>query len=394
MVKPICFCCRTPREKFSTDDLIMQFADGSFICENCTFVICDKFKSIRSTGPQNVKSVINSVDLTASAIKSRLDEYVIGQDDAKRALCITISQHLMRIKTGVDYKNNLLIAGPSGSGKTEMYRALCTLGLPMIEFNCSALSPSGYIGDSVSSMIDRLYMNSNKDVEATQKGIIFLDEFDKLAHGEGEKNEFKHKSIQQEFLKIIEGTDVVIKSMNAPDVLINTKNILFIAAGAFVGLNKKAESKPQNVISLSNQATIETKTVSEEEYSDKLIEFGLMTELVGRFPIVTEVHKLSPQDYFNILLISKNSPIVQVKELLKSQNVDIDFDVQLITKWSQLAQKLKTGARGLKSLVDNAVSDIFMDIKTYHGAKLLVVVDGDKTKITEVKHELLLLGAA
>lgn len=366
-----CISCKRSSAALDAKNILFNFEGGEAICDSCVRKLDAHAKTIAP-----VNNPVEVPKISASQVLATLNKYVVSQDEAKKAVAVAVSQHLIRINTGVNYKSNLLLFGPSGSGKTEIARALKELNLPLIEFNCSSLSPTGYIGESASSMIEQLYYCAGGDINLTQNGIIFLDEFDKLAQGMGDKNEFKHKSIQQEFLKYVEGTEVTIKiDGGQKQVVIDTSKILFIAAGAFVGLENQFSDKKENVISIGmGPAQTPVAEINEKWQSkvtsENLMKYGLMPELVGRFPIISFVEKLTTKDFYQILTQAENSVIAQISNMAKAINIKLYFSDELLNLWSEKASKLATGARGVRGEIEKHTRDIFLLEEEYSGSSV------------------------
>lgn len=370
-----CICCTRIHSSFDPKTVTWNFASGDMICDSCIDILGKEVAKYK-----NEDTAKNLPSFNAQEVLDLLNRYVVSQDEAKKAVAVAVSQHLIKISSGITYKSNLLIFGPSGSGKTEIARALKELKLPLIEFNCSTLSPTGYIGDSPTNMIEQLYYSSGCDVGLTENGIIFLDEFDKLAHGNGEKNEFKHKSIQQEFLKLIEGTEVTIKiDGGMKQIKIDTTKILFIAAGAFTGLETQfGLNKKDNVIgisSMSQTTAISAQAGDSDKWqskvsADHLIQFGLMPELVGRFPIISFVEKLHARDFYNILTTTESSAILQIKKMAEAIGIKLYFSDELINSWSEKASKLPTGARGVRGEIEKCTRNIFLHDADYRNSSV------------------------
>ncbi|MBO6272584.1 ATP-dependent Clp protease ATP-binding subunit ClpX [bacterium] len=313
---------------------------------------------------------------TPREIKDYLDQYIIGQDDAKEKLSIASYNHYKRINQKISddveiEKSNILIVGNSGVGKTLLVKTLSNLlDVPAIIADCTSLTEAGYVGDDVESIITRLLQACDYDVEKAEKGIICLDELDKLARKGGNHSitrDVSGEGVQQGLLKIIEGTTVHVspkigrKHPDAPTIEVNTKNILFICAGAFEGLDNIIKSRKNSVsvgFNTQNKVQID-KDINPLKYlnTEDLHRFGLMPELLGRLPIITYLNDLSKDDLIRILTEPKNAIIKQYKKLFKYDDIRLRIDNDVYEYIAECAIKSKLGARGLRTIIETLLSE-------------------------------------
>jgi ATP-dependent Clp protease ATP-binding subunit ClpX len=333
---------------------------------------------------------------TPKEYKSILDDYVIGQHSAKKVLAVAIYNHLLRIKNPelkID-KSNVMFIGPTGSGKTFLAETIAKhLDIPLAIVNTTSLTAAGYIGEDVSSVIERLWKNAGEDVQKAQKGIIFLDEIDKnRTSGGGTNNkDVSGKAVQQELLKILEGDIVKIypegsaknrKSGSA--IEINTKDILFISAGAFVGLKDKPGVQ---VTALGNVQ--KAKDISNIKMQELLDEYGIIPEFYGRFPNIVELEELNIKSMENIMTQPKDNIIEQYKNLFSLSGIQIEFTKRFIDEVAKEALEVKTGARGLRTIMEDKLNDIMFNISEYTNKNILIDFKYNNIKIIEECEDLL-----
>jgi len=333
---------------------------------------------------------------TPRELKDYLDEYVIGQEDAKRVLSVAVYNHYKRVKfqekikdQGVELdKSNILMIGPTGTGKTLLAQTLARkLNVPFAIADATTLTEAGYVGEDVENILLKLIQNANNDIKKAEHGIIFLDEIDKIAK-KGENvsitRDVSGEGVQQALLKIIEGTVASVppqggrKHPNQEMLKLDTKDILFICGGAFVGLDKVIE-KRVTTQPMGFGATIITK--EEKDLSklykqllpDDLVKFGLIPEFIGRLPIHVSLNNLSEQDLVKIVSEPKNSIVKQYITSLRLENIDLEFEQDAILAIAEKAVSQKTGARGLRSIVENIMLTIMYDIPSLEGASKVVI---------------------
>lgn len=357
-----------------------------YVCGNC---ISEGYQVLQDEDEEETTHKVKLA--TPRQIKEHLDQYVVGQEDAKKALAVGVYNHYKRInqnqKSDVEIqKSNILMIGSTGSGKTYLAQSLAKfLGVPFVIADATTLTEAGYVGDDVETILLRLLENAEYDSDLAEQGIVYIDEIDKISRRSENMSitrDVSGEGVQQALLKIIEGTVSRVslsggrKHPQAECVNIDTSNILFICGGAFDGLDKimsKVESRPIGFN--ADVDCVSEKNLSEVQQHD-LVKYGLMPELIGRLPIITTLQPLSENDLVNILTEPKNALTKQYKELLSMDGVKLEFDESAIKRIAELAIKKKIGARGLRSIVEKAMQDIMYDIPDIQGAKKIVVTPG------------------
>lgn len=346
--------------------------DETYICDSCIecahqAIVEEKEKSNTSTISQSApkESLLN----TPKELYQELSKNVIGQDDAKKKISIAIAQHQRRMTNPSIKKSNILMIGPTGTGKTELARSIATfLKIPFVMTDATNLTTRGYVGEDVESVVARLLSSVNYDVSAAQKGIIFIDEIDKLGKSQNADSGVNTTAVQQELLKIIEGSNIKVK-IKSPygneEFFVNTTNILFICSGAFEGL----KSKPSMTMGISSVPQFDD---NEEINTRDLTKFGLIPEFIGRFSVVAETKTLSESDLVRILTEPVNSLIKQKEKLFMIDNVKLEFDSQFLQAVAKLALSENTGARGLQKIIEKKLEKFYFDIDSYKNKTIII----------------------
>lgn len=336
----------------------------------------------RSISPKDIKGVLSYKDTSPHKIKEYLDGYIIGQEHAKKVISIAYYNHLKRLaipakERGLVKKSNILLAGPTGSGKTLIVQKLASMAnVPFAIADATTLTKKGYVGDDVESILLKLLRNANGNVSLAEKGIIYLDECDKLASKEADgvaSNYIGGQSVQQSLLKIIEGSKVAVGERydNAERVYLDTSNILFIFGGAFSGIEKIYDKrvKKKNIIGFNTEQNSVSKKGDEPAdnmfqnlINEDFIEYGMVPELVGRLPIIAGLNKLSEEEMVNILTKPKDSICKEYGYLFNMDGIKMQFEKEALLLIAKKAMKKKIGARGLRSVIESAFSTIMFDI--------------------------------
>ncbi|OQY42346.1 MAG: ATP-dependent protease ATP-binding subunit ClpX [Fusobacteriia bacterium 4572_74] len=321
--------------------------------------------------------------MTPKEIKEKLDDYVIGQEAAKKVLAVSVYNHYKRIrhkgKTGdVELqKSNVMLIGPTGTGKTLLAETLArTLHVPFAIADATTLTEAGYVGDDVENVLVRLLQAADYDVAAAERGIIYIDELDKVARKSENTSitrDVSGEGVQQALLKIVEGTEAQVppqggrKHPNQELVKINTKNILFIVGGAFEGLDKVIKSRSNKKVIGFGATIVNEINESEGEafmrvLPEDLVKQGIIPELIGRFPVITTLVNLDEEALIKILTEPKNALVKQYKKFFELENVELEFEKNALKKMAELALKRKIGARGLRALMESAMLDLMYEI--------------------------------
>lgn len=367
------------------------------ICDECVIKCYDLMLKTKAGEPVEMDEDEDAeIDVstmpTPSEIKAYLDDYIVGQDHAKITVAVAAYNHYKRITHDPDAeveieKSNILLVGPTGCGKTLIAQSLArALDVPWVIADATSLTEAGYVGEDAEVIISRLLMNADGDVERAQEGIIFLDEIDKKKSqkASGGNRDISGEGVQQALLKLLEGTEVWVTPRGNRDgakICIDTRNILFIVSGAFVGIDK------DDAKSLGFGR--EPGKTAKEINSERLIEYGLIPELVGRIPVVAKLDELLEDQLVHVLTQPKNAITKQFRELFAIEGVELEFEPEALKEIARASIKAKTGARGLRGIIEKALLMTQYELPTMREAGAIkitvhagVFTSGEAPKVT------------
>jgi len=402
-------CGRRIKIQSRTDMPVLDPNTGFGICKSCIkniyHFIEDEEGNKSFRGKKNFKNTLD--DLLAKnkphVIKKYLDEFIIMQERAKKILSVAAYNHYKRMKYDLDNhgvadeidKSNVIIMGPTGCGKTAMLSHLSKLlDIPFAVTDASSLTEAGFVGADVEVAVRNLYYAAGMDVSKTEHGIIYLDEFDKIARKSGANNSITadpgHEGVQQGLLKMLEGSVVEFtergqrKHPEAPTIKVDTKNILFICGGAFVGIEKIIEKRiKKGEAAIGFGSEVPSKEDANKKFNElihqvrpeDLMKYGIIPEIIGRLPVICTLETLDEDALLRILTEPKNAPVKQYEKLLAMDNVKLEFEESALRLVAKMAIERKTGARSLKGIIEDVMLDVMFEIPKSDEPRKIVITE-------------------
>lgn len=391
-------------EKDATEVKKLIVGPNVYICDECV----DLCHSILKTDPEVAKDKASKATTEKTEgvqsprmIKEYLDQYIVGQDYAKTVVSVAVFNHYQRLANPVidDVeidKSNILFYGPTGSGKTYLAQTIARfLDVPFAIADATSLTEAGYVGDDVESIVTKLLQAAGGDVKKCERGIIYLDEIDKKhkKSSGGSGRDVGGEGVQQSLLKILEGSEIMVpvgsskKGPSTEMVKVNTKNILFIVGGSFVGLDKVVEQSLNKTKGIGfNGVLVEDKPINDilrHTKPEHLISFGIIPELIGRLPIHAPLEELSAQQLVRVLTEPKNAVIKQFEKIFQLSNVKLEFTIEALEEIAKVAKERKTGARGLRSVIENKLINIQFQLPELKEAGATTVIVEKETIVSD-----------
>jgi len=419
-------CGRRIKVQTQTDMPILDPNSGFGVCKSCIkeiykFIDEDEKRQKRNSRMTFKDKLGELLEKNKPhIIKQYLDEFIIRQERAKKILSVAAYNHYKRMKYDLDNaggdeeidKSNVIILGPTGCGKTAMLSHLAhLLGIPFAVTDASSLTEAGFVGSDVEVAVRNLYYAAGQSVEKAEHGIIYLDEFDKIARKSGENNSITadpgHEGVQQGLLKMLEGSVVEFtargqrKHPEAPTIKVDTKNILFIVGGAFVGIDKiVAKRVKKGDTNIGFGAELVSEKGDNEKFNElihqvrpeDLMKYGIIPEIIGRLPVICTLETLDEHALLRILTEPKNAPVKQYQKLLAMDNVELEFEEDALISVAKKAIERKTGARSLKGIIEDVMLDVMFELPKSDTRRKVIITkdcieDGATPKIIELEDE-------
>ena len=415
------FCNRMITVRDQYDILTIEPTIGLAVCKDCIKHWYETINAHEKDVAENEKLEFNGSlegllkKNKPHVIKAYLDQYIIEQERAKKIISVAVYNHYKRMKYGAENENgedieksNVIMIGPSGCGKTALLSHLSRLlGIPFAVTDASSLTEAGFVGSDVEVAVRNLYYAAEQDIAKAEHGIIYLDEFDKIARKSGANNSITadpgHEGVQQSLLKMLEGSIVEFtargqrKHPEAPTIKVDTKNILFIVGGAFVGIDKIISKRlHEDEVSIGFGAEAQGK-LDQDKFNEiihkvrpeDLMEYGIIPEIIGRLPVICTLHDLNEDALLRILTEPKNAPVKQYEKLLKMDNVDLVFEEAALRAVAKRAIERKTGARSLKGIIEDTMLDVMFDIPRSDEHRRVIITEdciekGERPKVEPI----------
>lgn len=394
------FCGKSKNEV----KLLVSGLNGN-ICESCIeqaqLIVDEELNKVESSNFRfSLPKAVKPKD-----IAEFLDQYVIGQDEAKKVIAVAVYNHYKRLNQRPEEdveieKSNILLVGRTGTGKTLLAKSIARfLNVPFTIVDATVFTEAGYVGEDVESILSRLLQVCNYDIQAAERGIIYIDEIDKIARKSDNPSitrDVSGEGVQQALLKLLEGTEVLVPPQGGrkhPDqkmVKVNTQNILFICGGAFDGVEKNIAKRINTSVLGFRSAEKEADVVDKENLlqyinPEDLRSFGLIPELIGRIPVVSHLNPLDKEALYNILTVPKNALIKQYKKLFESEDIDFSFSKEALEFITDKALEYKLGARGLRSICEAIITDAMFELPSSDLKSFEVTLDYAKEKLSKSK---------